>query len=311
MSINLDFSSYNFENIQNCLICGYNESIVLGVRGNREYSGANPSVVPHVYTNVVKCINCDFIFCNPKITGLEHLEHDHYNDPDLYHAYLKDNVYPIFQVGERVISQFKQCGKLLDVGAGKGDFVSLAGKNGYEAMGIEPSPRFCKYAQEFYGVRVEQGYLGVSHHFRGELFDVITLFHVLEHVTQPQELLTFMSAHLKSDGIIYIEVPNADSLLLRIADLIFRLIGKNWSSRLSPLHAPFHSMGYSPKSIEYLLTKNGFELLYSETFSGKVRGYDTSSRISLFFSFVRYAAVNIINVFPNRELVCVVAKKVS
>jgi SAM-dependent methyltransferase len=208
-----------------------------------------------------------------------------------------------------LIKRIKPSGKLLDIGAGKGGFVSLARKNGYEAKGIEPSPRFCEYAREKHGVQVVQGYLGEGDNLKGERFDIITLFHVLEHVPCPQNLLATILQYLEEDGVVYIEVPNADATLLKIADLVFRMNGKGWSSRLSPLHAPFHSLGYSPKSLKYLLENNGFELVYFDTFSGKVRGYDTKGRLSGFFTLARNVVMNIVNLFPNRELVSVVAKK--
>lgn len=307
----LDFSGFRYEDNPNCLVCGSQEQLILGRRGNREYSGADPDAMPHVCTNVVKCRRCGFIFCNPAIKGLECLERDHYNNPDVYQAFLKRPVYSVFRIGEKLIKKFKPSGELLDLGAGKGDFVSLSKKNGYEAKGIEPSPRFCEYARESYGVQVEQGYLGHGDHFKGESFDAISLFHVLEHVASPQELLMTIARYLKDDGVVYIEVPNADATLLWIADRVFSIFGKPWSSRLSPLHAPFHSKGYSLKSLRYLLEKNGFELVYADTYSGKVRGYDTEGRISGFVSFVKNVVVKVVNLFPNRELVCVVAKKVK
>lgn len=304
-----DFSSFSYIENPVCLVCGSLEQYTLGQRGNREYSGADSGAMPHVHTNVVKCRNCGFIFCNPAIEGLERLERDHYNNPEVYNAYRQHKISTVFRIGEALLRKVKPSGKLLDIGAGKGDFVLLAGKNGYEAKGVEPSPRFCEYARETYGVQVEQGYLGHGNHFKGEKFDVITLFHVVEHVPRPQELLATISEYLKEDGVVYIEVPNADSGLLWIADRVFRLCGKDWSSRLSPLHAPFHSMGYSPQSMKYLLENNGFQLVYAGTFSGKVRGYDTEGRVSRLFTFVRNVVMNIVNLFPNRELVCVVAKK--
>jgi 2-polyprenyl-3-methyl-5-hydroxy-6-metoxy-1,4-benzoquinol methylase len=294
-----------------CLVCGSRAQRILGQRGNREYSGADSSATPHVHTDVVQCGNCGFIFCNPAIKGLEYLEHDHYNDPDVYSAYLKSNVYAVFQIGEKLLRKIKPIGKLLDIGAGKGGFVSLARKNGYEAKGIEPSARFCKYAREFYGVQVYEGYLERGLHFQDEKFDVITLFHVLEHVPQPQELLRTIAHYLKEDGVVYIEVPNADASLLWIADIVIRLCGKNWSSRLSPLHAPFHSLGYTPKSLKYFLEHNSFQLIYAGTFSGTVRGYDTGRRVAWFVNFFRSVAMNIINLLPNRELIVVVAKKAN
>ena len=292
-----------------CLVCDGRSQRILGQRGNREYSGADTSAMPHVHTNVVQCGNCGFIFCNPAIKGFEYLESDHYSDPDVYSAYLKSNIYSVFKIGEKILRKIRPTGKLLDIGAGKGGFVSLAIKNGYEAKGIEPSARFCEYARKSYGVQVEEGYLERGLHFQDEKFDVITLFHVLEHVPQPQELLRTITNYLKEDGVVYIEVPNADASLLWIADIVFHLCGKNWSSRLSPLHAPFHSFGYSPNSLKYLLEHNGFQLVYADTFSGVVRGYDSGRRITWFINFSRNVAMNIVNIFHNRELAVVIAKK--
>lgn len=304
-----NYSGFTYKDNPICLVCGSRIQDALGMRGNREYSGADSIAMPHVHTNVVKCANCGFIFCNPAIQGLEHLERDHYNNPEVYSAYLMDNFYSVYRIGERFIKRIKQSGKLLDIGAGKGEFVSWARKNGYKAKGIEPSPRFCEYAREKYGVQVLQGCLGEGDNLKGERFDIISLFHVLEHVLCPQNLLATILQYLEEDGIVYIEVPNSDATLLKIADLVFRMNGKGWSSRLSPLHAPYHSLGYSPKSLRFLLEHNGFELIYLGTFSGRVRGYDTKGRLSDFLTLARDIVMSIVNLFPNRELVSVVAKK--
>lgn len=306
-----NYNSFSYSPNTFCLVCGFSEQRVLGKRGNREYSGANLNFKPHVYTNVVKCCKCGFIFCNPAIIGLEWLEVEHYNNPNVYKVNEQQDFFTAFSIGFELINKFKPSGKLLDIGAGKGEFVSFAKKKGYEANGIEPSQRFCDHANKTYGIHLDQGFLGEGNHFIGEKFDVITLFHVLEHVCRPQDLLKNSYNFLKDDGVLYIEVPNADSFLLWIADFVFRLLGKNWSSRLSPLHPPFHSLGYSPKSLKYLLENNNFKIIESRTFSGKVRGYDTSKRISVFLSLARNIVMNIINILPNRELVCVVVKKVN
>ena len=304
-----NYSGFTYKDNSICLVCGSRLQDVLGIRGNREYIGADPVALPHVYTNVVKCGKCGFIFCNPTIRGLEYLEHNHYNNPEVYSAYLMDNVYSVYRIGEALIRKTKPSGKLLDIGAGKGEFVSLAQNIGFKAKGIEPSPRFCEYAWEKYGVQVVQGYLGEGDNLKGERFDIITLFHVLEHVLFPQNLLANILQYLEEDGFVYIEVPNADATLLKIADLVFRMNGKKWTSRLSPLHAPYHSLGYSPKSLKFLLEHNGFELMYFGTFSGKVRGYETKGRRSRFLTLARDIVMNIVNLLPNRELISVIAKK--
>lgn len=292
-----------------CIICFSRDQLKLGQRGNREYIGADQSIEPHIYTNIVKCNKCGFVFCNPTIKGIERLEHDHYNNPDVYSAYLQGDISTVYKTGKKIVSYFKPSGRLLDIGAGKGDFVFMAINNGYDAKGIEPSHRFCDYAHHQYGINLQQGYLDDGVNLRGQLFDIITLFHVLEHVQRPHEFLATISEYLKADGIVYIEVPNADASLLKLADLLFRIIGKSWSSRLSPLHAPFHSLGYSQKSLRYLLEHNGFNIVYSATSSGIGRGYDTSGRFPRFLTLAWSLVIHIFDYFSNRELISIVAKK--
>lgn len=70
-------------------------------------------------------------------------------------------------------------------------------------------------------------------------------------------------------------------------------------------------MGDLPELLIYLLRKNGFELIYADTYSGKVRGYDTEWRITSLVSFAKNISFRMVNLLPNRELVCGVAKKVK
>ncbi len=57
------------EEIQ-CMLCEKSEAIILGVRGNREHRGADSTAEPHLFTNVVQCKNCGFIYTNPEIKGV-------------------------------------------------------------------------------------------------------------------------------------------------------------------------------------------------------------------------------------------------
>lgn len=113
-----------------CPLCESGKYKVLGIRGNREYFGADPDTNPHIYTNVVQCAVCDFIFTNPMIFGVEHLEQMHYNNPEKYQKDDTGSVRAMFERRLSYISNFKKGGKLLDIGAGKGDFLNVAKKEG-------------------------------------------------------------------------------------------------------------------------------------------------------------------------------------
>lgn len=100
-------------------------------------------------------------------------------------------------------------GRLLDVGAAGGAFVAAAGRAGFTATGIEPAPAFARYARESLGVDVRDGRV---EDVKPEEADVITLWHVLEHVPDPVDALRRLRQGLRPGGHLVIEVPNLDSV---------------------------------------------------------------------------------------------------
>lgn len=110
-----------------------------------------------------------------------------------------------------------QKGKLLDFGCGKGFFLRLAQKNGWTVKGIETSHPRASYGKAVYGVDISmQAYNGGV--IPGGPFDVITFFHVLEHLPEPKLLLReLLEKNLRVGGMVVIEVPNIDSWQAKIA----------------------------------------------------------------------------------------------
>lgn len=294
----------------NCLVCGENDFRFLGVRGTREYTGADPKAEPHIVTNVVRCRKCDFVYINPDIKGVEHWETDYYNDPDNYQATTTGEDTKMYSKRLKLISKFKKSGQLLDIGSGKGEFINIASQAGWSATGIEPSKYFCEFAKATYDVETIQGHLDDDLNIPKSSIDVITLHHVLEHMNEPAAQLMIISDFLKPDGIIFIEVPNVSSIFLRVIDVYFILRGLKWSSRLSPLHPPYHKYGYDKKSLMFLLNRCNYETLIAKTYSGQERGYKSYNNKSFnFISWLRKAVSSMLNLMGNREMLCIVAKK--
>ena len=104
-----------------------------------------------------------------------------------------------------------------------------------------------------------------------------------------------------------IEVPNTESYFLHIIDFYFKITSLNWSSRLSPLHPPFHKYGYNKKALSYLLTNEGFNVVKVLTVKGSDRGYDSKKSVSLIISSFRKLTSVVLNVFGNREILIVLA----
>ncbi len=95
--------------------------------------------------------------------------------------------------------------KLLDIGAGGGEFVYLACRTGFRAFGIEPNFGYSEYARDEYGVEVSTSTID---ELPKESSDVVTLFHVLEHLAKPEETVKRIYETLNPNGYLFIEVPN-------------------------------------------------------------------------------------------------------
>ena len=94
---------------------------------------------------------------------------------------------------------------LLDIGAGGGEFVYIANKRGLDARGIEPNVGYSEFSKEQYGVEVKTAMLS---DVKDASADILTLFHVFEHMAKPHDVMKKLHASIKDNGYLFIEVPN-------------------------------------------------------------------------------------------------------
>ncbi len=135
-------------------------------------------------------------------------------------------------------------GNLLDIGAGTGDLVKQALSMGWEATAVEPNATARTKARQK-GVEAKENWAG----FPKEAFDVITLWHVLEHLPDLEESINQIHALLKSKGILIVAVPNF----------------KSWDAHYykqfwAGYDVPRHLWHFSKGAIEALFTKHEFRL---------------------------------------------------
>lgn len=152
----------------------------------------------------------------------------------------------------RPIEKFKSSGKLLDVGCGDGEFLRYLDNKKWELFGIEPFGYTAKPGQNF---KFIQGVFEKTN-LPDNVFDVITFWHVLEHVDNPITVLKECKRILKKDGLIFISVPNSGSLG-------FKLFRSKWFA----LYPPIHIHHYDIKSINMILTKAGFKIIEIDKFT--------------------------------------------
>lgn len=306
----MDYSQIKPRQNNTCLICGSKSQMKMGIRGNREYSGAVPDASPHITTNIVQCKNCGFIYTDPLLEGAELLEKEHYSTAKTYKTANTESIIEMFHKRLEIIQKIKPKGSVLDVGSGKGELLHCLKENGYEIFGIEPSEGLAKFAKEQYNV---QSFIGTIEHFKPDKkFDIITSLHSLEHMDAPHNFILNAKELINEKGILLIEVPNTESYFLKIIDFYFRRIKrKNWSSRLSPLHPPFHKYGYNKKSLKFLLHKHGFKIIQTNTLHGADRGYEDKASVSKLLKLIRKLISVITNLSGNKEIILVVAQKAN
>ena len=147
--------------------------------------------------------------------------------------------------------------KILDIGCGPGFFLRRAKKRDWQILGIEPSTLAATYAQR-QGIPVIIDFFQNINLKNLGKFDAIHMFNVLEHTSNPIEILQNCYSLLKKGGIIVVEVPNDFSILQKTVQMV---LGKReyW---LAP---PQHINYFNFSSLTKLLQKIGFKIILKES----------------------------------------------
>lgn len=206
--------------------------------------------------DIQKCILCNFHFTNPRPDAK--CIHNFYGSPDyISHTGKTQNILDSIYLGVRtltlrwkyrLISRKKKEGSLLDYGCGSGEFLAYMDKRGWKVFGMEPSALARDRANQLLGAErrlVEEKLEDIEH----KKLDVITLWHVLEHVPDPNKLLTDLKLLLADDGLIYIAVPNFESFDAQY-------YGKYWAG----YDVPRHFWHFSHSTLQRLLSNRGFAI---------------------------------------------------
>jgi 2-polyprenyl-3-methyl-5-hydroxy-6-metoxy-1,4-benzoquinol methylase len=238
---------------QDCPICRRPPTKFLGKRG-----GSAHRTGLGVECDIWRCGQCGLIFPNPMPVPIHGLEQHYGVDSAEYfqhHDCDTKTAYAHFFLKEAVALCGKK-GRLLDIGAGRGEFLRAAVDDGWEAVGIEPSPQFAKYASQHSGVAVIPKPIEQCH-FEAGTFDVILLSGVLEHLYHPDDTIREIARVLRKGGALFLDVPNEAGLYFRSGNFYEHLRGRNWVVNLAPTFPPYHVFGFTPRSLRSLLAKHG------------------------------------------------------
>jgi len=196
-----------------------------------------------------RCGHCGLVFLFP-LPGEKEISHFYQKDYFSGSRFLE-----WFQQERRLkIRGLKREGRLLDFGCGEGVFMSLMKKDGWQVAGFDASTQAISFARQ---KQLEIAAPPLTRKsFPAENFEVITLWHTLEHIPDPLPLLKTLRYFLTDEGFLVISVPNIASLEARI--------GRSKWFHLDP---PRHCFHYDPKSLGFLLKKAGFKVVKIDHFS--------------------------------------------
>ena len=240
-----------------CNLCGADNYVVrfpATIRPNEQlqvdaFSCTNPGYGHHA--QIVQCQDCGYVYANPRWSGDEILQ--------AYGA-VTDETYVQERAGRELTfqkhlrSMEKRVGQangrsLLDVGAYIGVFVETAAQAGWQAYGVEPSEWAAAVAQR-QGLNVIHGTQDAPE-LAGKLFDVVTMWDVIEHVADPSGEIAKAYQLLEPGGWLVIHTMDIGSLMAK-------LMAARW-----PWLMDMHIHYFSQKTLRQMLEKNGFEVVWS------------------------------------------------
>ncbi|ELR70668.1 SAM-dependent methyltransferase [Fulvivirga imtechensis AK7] len=191
------------EKVDNCPLCNgghFNDYIV-----------CEDFTVSHEKFTITQCDQCHLLLTNPRPTA-ETISSYYQSENYISHQNKSTNpINLIYKIARhftikskiRLLKRLTTTGKVLDVGCGTGHFLKACQKEGWQAMGVEPDPTARAIASDKTGIQITNTLFKLE-----TTFDIITLWHVLEHVSDLTSYLTKLYDLLDNNGTIIVAVPN-------------------------------------------------------------------------------------------------------
>lgn len=259
----------------NCPVCGCHKNI------DKYFFGE------YFFKKCKKCKSLFLVKKNEHVLGESLYEENYFED----YKFDKGDKFNYFQDSEKKISSnFSRVNflkrfvnpkdkRLLDVGCAAGYFLESAKREGFSVEGVEISGSASSFAKKQFGINIVGKDLK-SVDFK-DRYDVVTFYHVLEHLKDPESYIKKSNEILKSGGILLIEVPNYRSI-----DFMF-----NNDSRKRIASVPYHETLFSFNGLVDLIKRNNFIILEKKIFLS-----------SIIFDFVKKILFFIKNIFSFKKV---------
>lgn len=208
------------------------------------------------------CDNCGFRFTNqfpseekiqPYYDSPQYISHSDTKNGltnQLYHLCRKRMLTKKINLISKYSPPYKEniTARLLDIGCGTGYFLDKARTNGYEISGIEKDKQSRKFAKNKFKLNVNDESALWS--IEPNSFDIVTLWHVLEHLQHLNEVVSKLNNILKPEGFLVLALPNYNSYDAKVYK-------EHWAA----YDVPRHLWHFTPNTVEKLLTKHKFKVI--------------------------------------------------
>ena len=235
--------------IVSCPVCK-NENLKLFLKGKDHFASKETF-------NIEQCETCGFLFTQdfPSEKNIDsyYVSDDYISHSDsrkglmnkLYHQVRK---YMLGRKTKLVEKQFSQKGTLLDIGAGTGYFANEMKNTGWAVAAIEKSVQARNFIKEKWNIDAQEdkALFEIPQHS----VDVITLWHVLEHIENLNEVMQQLHKILQSNGTLFVALPNAASF-----------DAKHYQSFWAAYDLPRHLWHFTPQTFALLASKHNFKIV--------------------------------------------------
>jgi SAM-dependent methyltransferase len=204
-----------------CPYCNHQSVLIL------ESNDINRTKAPGPF-KYFRCSVCHLIFLDPIPTDISA-----YYDSAYYHIPFTIEQFALsanqHQHRIKLVQQYVAAGCLLEIGSSYGEFAYLAHQAGFDTQVIEMDAESCQFIEQKLGIKATNSDDPLEALNDVGMFDVIALWHVVEHVPHIWDVLSRSAMHLSPNGILLIATPNPDALQ-------FKLFRRWWAHLDAPRH---------------------------------------------------------------------------
>lgn len=209
--------------------------------------------VSHETFHVKQCPQCNLAITTPRpqteILGKyyqsdEYISHSGKSSGGIGFVYKLARSFALKSKRNKIV-RIQSNGSILDFGCGTGEFLNTMQQSGWSITGVEPSPEARLKAEILNSIKIHDSLQGLT----DEKFDIITAWHVIEHVPDLIQTVQKLKHHLKKGGTIFIAVPNYQS-----PD------ASRYQEHWAGFDVPRHLWHFSKKSMGHLLESLGLKL---------------------------------------------------